>query len=552
MKQSFWAYFLIIMGIAFMVIMLLIQRISTATEEDFYLGREVMEAAMIDAVDYGTYRTTGKLVMSEQKFVEVFIRRFAESVTNNKEYELSFYDIYEEPPKASVRIRTTSGTSEINSDTFEVKLDVLMSGILETIYGTSGEERESSVKKIKRYIVCTGAKTFNSNQVLIDDAEGGKLVTLSYNSDLYNESEGINEACKYNLDNILNPTINQKYCKVNYEGKTVYVLRGSLANSNPKCNVRTLVYNLENKSKDCKDNLIVNYNSKWGTLCTPSRSGYKFSGWYTESGGKGTKVDGSEKARTDLQVYAMWTPDKSELTFNNNGGSGCTKTTVDTEKAVGTLCTPSKAGSVFKGWTNCDNKSELINSSTKVYGNMNLCAIWETAKYTLKFDSNGGTACAEKSLPYNSNYDLSCNITKSGNAFDGWYTAKSGGTKVSTSNKITQDTTVYAHWKGNCSVSNPSGCPVKTSCKTSPSESTAVWSRVKDGYMGVVFGDISFYVVDDQNYGDKAYIIIKSDPRNLFPYNRYYYLDIPSKDRGYISKGCIMNDSGECTGTCQG
>ena len=92
---------------------------------------------MIDAVDYGTYRTTGKIVMSEQKFVEVFIRRFAESVTNNKTYELSFYDIYEEPPKATVRIRTSNGTTEIGSESFDVNLDTTASGILETIYGVS-------------------------------------------------------------------------------------------------------------------------------------------------------------------------------------------------------------------------------------------------------------------------------------------------------------------------------------------------------------------------------------------------------------------------------
>ncbi len=74
--------------------------------------------------------------MSEQKFVEVFIRRFAESVTNNKTYQLNFYDIKEEPPKATVRIRTAAGSTNINSESFDVNLDTTLSGILETIYGT--------------------------------------------------------------------------------------------------------------------------------------------------------------------------------------------------------------------------------------------------------------------------------------------------------------------------------------------------------------------------------------------------------------------------------
>ena len=140
MKESYWAYFLLILGIVIVLVKLLIQRLTTTTEEDFYLGREVLEASMIDAVDYGTYRTTGKVIMSEQKFVEVFIRRFADSVTNNKTYELSFYDIYEDPPKATVRIRTSSGVTEVGSENFDVKLDTTLNGILETIYGVEKAE----------------------------------------------------------------------------------------------------------------------------------------------------------------------------------------------------------------------------------------------------------------------------------------------------------------------------------------------------------------------------------------------------------------------------
>ena len=134
MKEATWGYMLIILGVVVLAIILLMDRITTTTEEDFYLGREVMEASMIDAVDYGTYRLSGRIVMSEQKFVEVFLRRFAESVTNNKTYQIDFFDVQEEPPKASVRIRTSSGSTTINSDEFEVNLDTLLHGILETVH----------------------------------------------------------------------------------------------------------------------------------------------------------------------------------------------------------------------------------------------------------------------------------------------------------------------------------------------------------------------------------------------------------------------------------
>ena len=181
MKHSFWGYFIIVIGIAIVVIMLLIQRMTTTTEEDFYLAREVMEAAMIDAVDYGTYRTTGKLVMSEQKFVEVFLRRFSETVTNNKTYQISFYDIYEDPPKATIKIRTRAGTTNLDDESFDINLDTLVTGILETIYSTS-DEGKTVTKTLTRYITCNAvADGYNvDGSVYQYDLVRGSTVLIKY------------------------------------------------------------------------------------------------------------------------------------------------------------------------------------------------------------------------------------------------------------------------------------------------------------------------------------------------------------------------------------
>ena len=99
---------------------------------------------MIDAVDYGSYRTTGDLWMSKEKFVEVFIRRFAENVNGSRTYKLDFYDIHENPPKATVRISTTTGTSTVNSSDFDVNVDTLLNGILETIYGQEDNRTDTN------------------------------------------------------------------------------------------------------------------------------------------------------------------------------------------------------------------------------------------------------------------------------------------------------------------------------------------------------------------------------------------------------------------------
>ena len=132
MKESMWGYFILSLGILILAVMLLIQNLTTTNEEDFYLGREIMEAAMLDAVDYGTYRSTGELVMSKEKFVEVFIRRFADSVSGDKTYTLEFYDIHEYPPKATVRILTNTGKTSIKESDFDVDINTILNGVLET------------------------------------------------------------------------------------------------------------------------------------------------------------------------------------------------------------------------------------------------------------------------------------------------------------------------------------------------------------------------------------------------------------------------------------
>ena len=135
MKESMWGYWIVILGISIFALMMLLQNYTTTSEQDYYLMKEVMEASMYDAVDYGYYRETGKLTMNTEKFVENFIRRFADSVNINKNYRLDFYQIYEEPPAASVKVTTrTNDTNfgDAQAATEEVEVVNRLTGILYT------------------------------------------------------------------------------------------------------------------------------------------------------------------------------------------------------------------------------------------------------------------------------------------------------------------------------------------------------------------------------------------------------------------------------------
>ena len=63
MKESLWGYLILLLGVVVTTVILLVQRVTTTSEEDYYIGQEVMKSSMLDVIDYGTYRSTGKIVM---------------------------------------------------------------------------------------------------------------------------------------------------------------------------------------------------------------------------------------------------------------------------------------------------------------------------------------------------------------------------------------------------------------------------------------------------------------------------------------------------------
>ena len=131
----------------------IVQNYQTGNELDYYLLRETTEAAMTDAVDVGYYRLSGLLRIDKEKFVESFIRRFSQNVSNNRTYDIGFYDINETPPKVSILVESdTAATISGESLNLSNKIDVILeSNYLENKYVTdmtrSGKLDYSEVDK---------------------------------------------------------------------------------------------------------------------------------------------------------------------------------------------------------------------------------------------------------------------------------------------------------------------------------------------------------------------------------------------------------------------
>ncbi len=131
MKNAFWAYWLILLGIVIVVIMLLVQNLTTSSNQDYYVVKEITNAALIDAVDFAYYRDYGEIRIHKEKFYESFIRRFSETASLSTTYTLSFFGVYEAPPKASVEIKSKSNSFSVVGDATQFDMVERIDAIIE-------------------------------------------------------------------------------------------------------------------------------------------------------------------------------------------------------------------------------------------------------------------------------------------------------------------------------------------------------------------------------------------------------------------------------------
>lgn len=108
MNKAMLTVGIIILSVFSLVIINIISTGSSGSELDYYLVKETTEAAMVDAIDASFYRQTGQLRMDKDKFAESFLRRFADSVDNTRNYKIGFYDMNETPPKVSVKVDSST------------------------------------------------------------------------------------------------------------------------------------------------------------------------------------------------------------------------------------------------------------------------------------------------------------------------------------------------------------------------------------------------------------------------------------------------------------
>ena len=131
MKESYWGYWIILLGIFVIAVMFLVNDATTTDSQDYYALKEVASAALNDSVDYAYYAQTGQIRIIKEVFVENFLRRFSQSISLTDTYQIDFYDLYESPPKVSVKITTKTSNFVIGKDSTDLDVSNSIDLILE-------------------------------------------------------------------------------------------------------------------------------------------------------------------------------------------------------------------------------------------------------------------------------------------------------------------------------------------------------------------------------------------------------------------------------------
>jgi uncharacterized repeat protein (TIGR02543 family) len=190
------------------------------------------------------------------------------------------------------------------------------------------------------------------------------------------------------------------------------------------------------------------------TLGAPTRTGYAFSGWFTNPSFSGPAVTTIPLGSIgDVDLYAKWTAINYSLTWNRNGGSGDGNVTSYTVEETVSFANPSRTGYTFSGWY--DNASftgsAIAGITAGSIGDRAYWAKWNIITYSISYTLNGGTQDPDNPA----NYTIETPTvtldapTRTGYTFEGWYTnaALSGPAVTTIPLGSYGNKTFYAKWE---------------------------------------------------------------------------------------------------------
>ena len=219
-----------------------------------------------------------------------------------------------------------------------------------------------------------------------------------------------------------------------------------------------------------------------------SHQGYTFDGWYTDEQCKHPFVDGTV-LNTDTVLYGLWKAERGNLSVaktvaGNNGDTskafnftvtlgdtgingtfgdmnfadgvatfvlkhGESKTAVDLPAGITYTVTEAEADKNGYTTTSVNASGSIIKNDTAAVtftNTRNSSSSHHSTRYTLHYESNGGTAYKDERYSSGTKVTLDKTPTRESYTFTGWYADKALTQKI-TSVTMNSDKTVYAGWE---------------------------------------------------------------------------------------------------------
>ena len=252
----------------------------------------------------------------------------------------------------------------------------------------------------------------------------------------------------------------------------------------------------------------------------PTRKGYTFAGWYTQSNGTGTKYNPGSNYAADqnggtVNLYAKWTPWTYNIKYDQNVKSTSSSKTVTDMPAAQTKTqeidvtlssmTPKRNGYIFAGWSTSANGSVEYKPGSKFTKDLDsngasitLYAVWTPWKHTIHYNSNiptnaptGTTTVSNMPGDQTKTFDEKLMIssnkpTRKGYNFAGWSTSANGDVVYQPGAEYKNDqnggtVTLYAKWTTwKHTVTYDKNVPAnskKTDVKNMPGNQTKIYDQ---------------------------------------------------------------------------
>ena len=286
-------------------------------------------------------------------------------------------------------------------------------------------------------------------------------------------------------------------------------------------NKKPITYDIsfETNGGSLVESQIVNEGEQVKKPVDPTKDGYMFVEWTYQ----GKTYDFSLEVTSDLTLTAKWVELEEDVEtfivkFETDGGTTISNQIVEKGNKVAKPIDPVKDGYTFAGWT---LNGEVYDFETIVEENIELKAKWEKVKetnnnttnngssnnnsgnnnnnttkpttpttptvkkYTVAFNSNGGSAVNSQTITEGEKASKPSNPTRSGYTFAGWTL---NGNAYDFNSAVNSNITLVAKWNENAKVkytvtfNSNGGSSVSSQTVTEGSKATRPSDPTKTGY----------------------------------------------------------------------